>query len=130
MKVCFPVTQNQGLDSLVFDHFGSAPLFLIVETDGNTVAEVANRDFGHQHGACRPLWALGGKNVEAIAVGGIGAGALAGLVQAGMKVYQARPGTVATNLECFARAELPELTMRQVCGGHGQGHGHGHGCPK
>jgi predicted Fe-Mo cluster-binding NifX family protein len=50
-------------------------------------------------------------------------------MQAGLKVYQAKTGTIAANLASFASHELSELTMQQVCGGHGQGHGHGHGCP-
>lgn len=129
MKVCFPVAQNLGLESQVFNHFGSAPMFLIVETDNNTVAEIVNRDQQHVHGACQPLRALGGQAVDAIAVGGIGAGALSGLMRAGLKVYQAKTGTIAANLASFASQELSELTMQQVCGGHGQGHGHGHGCP-
>lgn len=129
MKICFPVVRNEGLESPVFNHFGSAPMFLIVDADNRTVAEVVNRDQQHRHGACRPLLALGGQAVDVIAVGGIGAGALAGLQQAGLKVYQARAGTVAANLDSFARKELAELTVQQVCGGHGSGHGHGHGCP-
>lgn len=127
MKICFPVVRNEGLDSRVFNHFGSAPMFLIVDADSRTVAEVVNRDQHHRHGACRPLFALGGQAVDAVAVGGIGAGALAGLLQAGLKVYQAETGTVAANLESFARQELAELTDQQTCGGHGRGHGHG--CP-
>jgi len=129
MKICFPVAQNKGLESQVFNHFGSAPLFLIVDADRSTITEVVNRDLHHGQGACRPLFALGGQAVDAVAVGGIGAGALAGLMQAGLKVYQAQTGTVAANLECFSRNELEELTSQQVCGGHGSGHGHGHGCP-
>lgn len=129
MKVCFPVAQNHGLESQVFNHFGSAPLFMVVETDSRKVTEVVNRDQQHRRGACRPLRALGEHAVDAIAVGGIGAGALSGLMQAGLKVYQAKAGTIAANLESFAREELPELTLQQVCGGHGEGHGHGHGCP-
>ncbi len=129
MKICFPVAQNKGLESQVFNHFGSAPLFLIVDADSSTIAEVVNRDQQHRHGACRPLLALGGQAVDAVAVGGIGAGALAGLMQTGLKVYQAQAGTVAANLERFSRNELEELTGQQVCGGQGSGHGHGHGCP-
>ena len=129
MKICFPVVRNEGLERRVFNHFGSAPMFLVVDADNRTVTEVVNLDQQHRHGACRPLFALGGQTVDAIAVGGIGAGALAGLQQAGLKVYQARPGTVAANLDSFAREELAELTVQQVCGGHGSGHGHGHGCP-
>jgi predicted Fe-Mo cluster-binding NifX family protein len=119
MKICFPVNQNQGLESRVFNHFGSAPMFLIVDADSRTVAEVVNRDLNHPHGACRPLRAMGGQVVDAIAVGGIGAGALSGLKQAGLRVYQAQAGTVAENLERLAAQELQELTLQQVCGGHG-----------
>jgi predicted Fe-Mo cluster-binding NifX family protein len=128
MKICFPVAQNEGLDSKVFNHFGSAPMFLIVDADRSTIAEVVNRDLNHRHGSCRPLFALGGQDVDAVAVGGIGAGALAGLIQAGLRVYQAQVGTVTTNLESFSSNQLEELTSQQVCGGHGSRHGHGHGC--
>lgn len=124
MKICFPVAQNQGLESRILEHFGSAPMFLIVETEGRVVSEVINRNMHHRKGACRPLMALGGQAVDAVAVGGIGAGALSGLKQAGLKVYRAQAGTVAENLERFARQELTEPTLQQVCGGHG----HGHGC--
>jgi predicted Fe-Mo cluster-binding NifX family protein len=47
----------------------------------------------------------------AFVVDGIGTGALAELKQAGFKVFQARPGTVADNLERIARKELTELTV-------------------
>lgn len=128
MKVCFPVAQNHGLESRVFNHFGSAPLFLVVDTGDRTISEVVNRDLGHHHGACQPLKALGATRVDAVAVGGIGAGALSGLTRAGLKVYQAQSGTVADNLAQLSAEGLPELTAQQVCGGHGHGHGHGHGC--
>ena len=32
MKVCVPVTHDQGLQSPVSGHFGSAPLFVLVDT--------------------------------------------------------------------------------------------------
>ena len=61
MKICFPVAKDKGLDSPVFTHFGSAPMFLLVDAEQRSVAEVVNRDRNHQHGACRPLRALGGQ---------------------------------------------------------------------
>ena len=73
MKICFPVAKNKGLDSRVFNHFGSAPMFLLVDAEQRSVTEEVNRDVNHQHGACRPLRALGGQEVDAIVVGGIGA---------------------------------------------------------
>ena len=118
MKICFPVSQNKGLDSPVYNHFGSAPMFLLVDAERRLVAEEVNRDVHHQHGACRPLRALGGQDVDAIVVSGIGAGALSGLNQAGFKVYRAVAGTIAENLDRFLTQGLTELTPAQTCGGH------------
>jgi len=126
MKLCFPVERNEGLENRIFGHFGSAPMFVLVDTDTHEVMEVANRDQHHAHGACKPLKALGGQAADAIVVGGIGAGALLGLNRAGIKVYLAEGLTIADNLACLREANLQMLTPEQVCGGHG--HGHGHGC--
>ena len=136
MKLCFPTTQNQGMDSQVFEHFGSAPMFLLVDSQTGDIKEQSNRDKGHRHGNCQPLKALAGMPVDAIVVGGIGRGALNGLNQAGLKVFQAHAGTIADNLAQLATEQLRELTPNDVCGGHsgarghnhGHGHGHGGGC--
>ena len=124
MKLCIPVERNEGLNSLVYGHFGSAPLFLVVDTETREVNEISNRDLHHMHGACSPLKALGGVSVDAIVVGGIGAGALKGLNQAGLKVFQSQGVTVVDNLTCLSMDMLPELSPNQVCGGHGHGCGH------
>ena len=126
MKLCIPVADNQGLESLVYGHFGSAPRFLIIDTDSSEVSEVINRDLHHSHGACSPLRALGGTTIDAMIVGGIGAGALMGLNRAGLKVFQAQGVTVADNLTCLGMDLLPELTADMVCHGHDHGHGCGH----
>ncbi len=124
MKICFPVERNEGMESLVFGHFGSAPLFVMVDTDTRQVREIANRDLHHAHGACSPLKALGEETADAIVVGGIGAGALAGLNRAGLKVYRAEGVTIADNITCLSMDSLQELTPAQVCGGHSGGCGH------
>ena len=126
MKICFPVRKNEGLDSRVFGHFGSTPMFVVVDTETREVQEVLNRDRGHTHGACRPLQALGRHVYDAIVVGGIGAGALSGLNRAGLKVYQAQNTTIFENLDSFEKGELCEVNYDQVCAEHR--HGHGHGC--
>ena len=124
MKLCFPVERNEGMESPVYGHFGSAPLFVVVDTDTRQVQEVANRDLHHTHGACSPLKALGGAAMDAIVVGGIGAGALAGLNRAGLTVYQALGATIADNLALLAQVKLPVLTPASACGGHRGACGH------
>src|SRR5450756_1018336 len=76
MKVCFPVMENQVLESAVFGHFGSAPGFVMVDMLTSEVTAINNSDQIHQHGACNPVAGLGGHQVDAIVVGGIGGGAL------------------------------------------------------
>jgi len=124
MKVCFPVLKAEGLDSEVYGHFGFAPVFIVVETDNNAVITINNKDQHHAHGACNPLKALNDKHVDAIVVGGIGAGALTKLNQQGIKVFQAQAQTVRENIQILKDQDLPELTLQHTCAGHG----HDGGC--
>jgi predicted Fe-Mo cluster-binding NifX family protein len=126
MKLCFPVEADLGLDSVVFGHFGSAPLFILVDSDTQAVATIGNQDLGHAHGMCSPLKALNGKAVDAIVVGGIGAGAISKLNALGIKVYRAGQGTVKNNLGQFRQGALPELSAEHACGGHGHAGGCNH----
>ncbi|TGU74632.1 diguanylate cyclase [Geomonas terrae] len=126
MKICFPVECNEGLSSAVFGHFGSAPGFLVIDSNTDECTAINNGDRVHQHGACNPVAGLGGHEVDAIVVGGIGGGALYKLNAAGMRVFQARPGTVAENMALFKANELPEYLPGHTCGGHGHSHGCSH----
>ncbi len=101
MKVCFPVQKNEGVESAVYNHFGSAPLFVLVDTAANTVAPMINADQHHSQGACSPIKALGSQRIDAVVVGGIGGGALGKLNQLGIKVYRAQSGTIAEQSGTF-----------------------------
>lgn len=125
MKVCFPVQQDHGMESAVYNHFGSAPFFMVVDTDTNTVNAINNRDQHHVHGACNPLKALDNQKIDAVVVGGIGGGALSRLNQNGVKVYRAQGETIKENLVLFASRQLPEYSLQSCCGGH---HGKSSGC--
>jgi len=126
MKIAFPTDKESGLESPVYGHFGSAAAFVIVDSDSETFQTVHNGDRDHNHGQCQPLAALGKTDVDAVVVGGIGAGALMKLNQSNIKVYRAVDGTVATNLRLIKSGALPLLTMQQTCAGHGQQHGCAH----
>lgn len=126
MKICFPVMEHQGLDSQVFGHFGSAPGFIVVDMITNEVTSINNSDRIHQHGACNPVAGLGGHQVDAIVVGGIGGGALHKLNSAGMRVFQSQQGSIAENMALFRANELPEYLPGHTCGGHGHSHGCSH----
>ena len=128
MKICIPVSEYCGLASPVHGHFGSAPCFISVDTETMAAEELSNSDREHVHGACSPVKALAGAKPDAVLVGGLGAGALQGLRQAGIRVYLAPEGTVAEALRLFAAGQLEELATLATCPGHAHGSGgcHGH----
>jgi predicted Fe-Mo cluster-binding NifX family protein len=121
MKICFPTANLEGLASQVYGHFGSAPCLVIVDTETQTVEEIGNNDLHHAHGMCQPLKALGGRKVDAVAVGGIGMGALMKLQAQGVRVYRVAEGTVGENISLILKQILPEFNAKFTCAGHAGG---------
>ncbi len=124
MKVGFAVQDNEGIESKVYDHFGSSPAFIIVDTETKDPIKVNNKDLHHVHGACNPIMALDGHGVDAMVVGGIGAGAINKLNAMGVKVYAAGAPTVKENLELLVENKLEELSIDNSCRAHQGGCGH------
>jgi predicted Fe-Mo cluster-binding NifX family protein len=126
MKICFPVQNDNGVESTVYSHFGSAPVFIVIDTETNGVASINNQDQHHTHGACNPMKALDNQKVDAIVVGGIGAGALTRLNQMGITVHRSQGETIRENLSMFQANNLPVLTVKGCCGGHSKDGGCAH----
>ncbi|MCP3951772.1 MAG: diguanylate cyclase [Desulfobacterales bacterium] len=126
MKIAFPVQTEDGLGSQVYNHFGSASTFFVVDSETGEGESVGNADLNHIHGQCQPLAALNGAIVDAIVVGGIGRGALHKLQKAGIKSFKAVEGSVAENLELFKSGKLPEFPVNHNCAGHGADGGCAH----
>jgi ArsR family transcriptional regulator len=119
MRLCFPIETDNGIESNVYNHFGSAPMFFIYETDTESTEVINNQDLGHVHGMCSPIQALDGKSVDAIVVGGIGAGAINKLNLMGIKVYRAIEDTIQKNLQRFKENSIPQITLDHACNQHG-----------
>jgi predicted Fe-Mo cluster-binding NifX family protein len=126
VKIAFPSQDDKGAESAVYSHFGSAAFFVIVDSEDGTMEAFANQDLDHAYNNCQPLRALGGAAVDAVVVGGIGAGALQGLLDGGIKVYRGVEGTVNENLQLIEAGRLPEFTFDQTCAGHGPDGGCSH----
>jgi predicted Fe-Mo cluster-binding NifX family protein len=118
MRIAFPTQNDKGMESMVYGHFGSAPFFIIVDSDTGEVESVINQDREHQHGQCQPIGALGEQPVDAVIVGGMGAGALQKFSAAGIRIFRAVEGTVSENLQLIRTGSLPPLTLDQTCAGH------------
>lgn len=121
MKVCIPVKENKGLESVPYNHFGSAPFFLICDSESGEIKVIENGDMNHAHGMCQPLKAIGGEDIDVVLVGGIGAGALMKLNNQGIRVYRVAEEIVSKNIELLKRNELAEFTVHNSCNHH-------HGC--
>ena len=76
MKLCFPIDGDRGMASEVSAHFGSAPMFAVVDTDTGDCRVIENSNHQHDHGGCRPLASLEGCAVDVVVTRGIGPGAL------------------------------------------------------
>ncbi len=118
MNLCIPVTEDKGLQSPVSGHFGSAPLFAVVDSDTGVCRTISNRDSHHSHGACQPLASLAGEGVDAVVVGGIGAGALSQLQAVGVRVFLSVQPTVEAVVAAYKAGTLPLATHATACAHH------------
>jgi ArsR family transcriptional regulator len=44
MKICFPVQKDDGMNSALYDQFGSAPMFIIVDVETKSLTAIKNQD--------------------------------------------------------------------------------------
>jgi len=126
MRIAFPVQHDLGIESIVYNHFGSAPVFLIVDGETSDISPVANRDQQHEHGACNPMRALDGWQVDTVIVGSIGGGALAGLNRMGITVHRSAARTIRENMALLAAGALAIIGLQGTCAGHGKDGGCAH----
>lgn len=123
MKLCLPVTENNGIESTVSEHFGSAPYFMIVDTDTLECNTITNTNSNHVHGMCQPLAVLAGHKFEGIVVGGIGAGALNKLRASNINVFKTDYKNITDIVNAYKLNTLKEMTPEASCSHHG-----GHNC--
>lgn len=126
MKICIPVEEDRGMQSQVCGHFGSAPVFLVVDTESGEFRAIANKNMHHGHGMCQPLKTLSGVELDGVVVGGIGMGALSKLKTAKIEVYLSEYPTVEETVNAYKAFTLKKFTPATACGQHvhsGQGQG-------
>jgi predicted Fe-Mo cluster-binding NifX family protein len=68
MELCVPTQTREGKQAQVFEHFGSAPFFTLVDTESQSVEIVENANQHHEHGMCQPLQAIANLKVDAVGV--------------------------------------------------------------
>jgi len=124
MRIGIPTNAKSGSgnEAPVYGHFGSAPGFVIVDTEKETFEIVENAGKEHEHGHCDPFQSLQAQSVEALITGGIGRRALQLLREQGIKVYGAQgERTAAEAVKGFRDGRLQEISFDDACAHH-EGH--------
>ena len=124
MKIAVPSQVPGGLDAAISPHFGHCPAFTLLEVSEQGIQELAvlpNQE--HSAGGClAPVMMLQQAGVEALVAGGMGARPLAGLQQAGIRVYfnEGAP-TVRLAAGLVVQGQARVFEPAQVCASHSEG---------
>ena len=121
MKIGFAVQVNNGLESAVYNHFGSAPAFIIVDTENNGINAINNSNVHHEHGSCNPVMVLENSSIDVMVVGGIGPGALMKLNAMKIRVFRSSAPTISENIALLEENKLEEFSIDASCQQH-RGH--------
>jgi predicted Fe-Mo cluster-binding NifX family protein len=123
MKIAITAESNNGLDSIVAQHFGHSPYFILVDVvDGEVKAvnSVANPFVnGHQPGQIPDF--IQGQQANVMLSGGMGGRAIQFFEEAGVKTATGASGTVRQSLENYLGGKL---TVAAPCD-ESVAHGHG-----
>jgi len=109
MRICFPVDQNKGLDSVLSYHFGHCPYFVIVDVDekGNvTTVESITNPLTEKHNPGELPSFIKSKNVNVVITGGMGPKAQQYFASYGIKPVVGAYGRVKDVLEEYLQKKI------------------------
>ncbi len=121
MKICVPIVEDKGLESPVSEHFGRAPMHLLVESETMQWTELpktATCGEDETHGQCLPVSKLLQHGVEVVICKGIGRGAVSKLLSNDIAVYQTEAVTIVKAVEHWFDNQLPFVDSKRICKGH------------
>ena len=126
MRIAISLETNDGLDSMVAQHFGRCPYFALVDVDGNEIqtTEVIDNPYlsGHQVGEVPQF--IHEQKANVMISGGMGGRAIQFFEQFGIQVATGASGTVQATLETYLGGELRKAAPCAESVAHGHGHDH------
>ena len=123
MKIAITAENNNGLESLVAQHFGHAPYFILVDVeDGQVTAtkSVAN-PFVNGHAPGQIPGFIHQQKADVMLSGGMGGRAIQFFEQAGIQAATGASGTVRQALESYLGGKLSEAAPCNESVEHGHG---------
>jgi predicted Fe-Mo cluster-binding NifX family protein len=127
MRIAFSTDTDRGMESLISDHFGRCPYYVIVDLEGDQVSQVqaVSNPFLHQHQPGNIPDFINQKGAQVIVSGGMGRRAYGFFQQHGIQVATGAKGMVDSALQDYLNGALFE--GEPTCGGGGHHHSGG-GC--
>ena len=119
MKICMPVQDENGLDSVVYGHFGSAPFFAVYDTKSKNIVFANNNESEHEHGKCMPVDAIKKTGAEAVLCRGMGLRAADLLRESGIMPYMVDATTVSDAIRQYEAKNVTVLDAGKACQHHG-----------
>lgn len=123
MKIAVTVENNNGLESMVAEHFGRAPCFMLVDVENGevTATQVVANPFAEAHQPGQVPGFIHEHKANVILSGGMGGRAIEFFGQLGIKAATGASGTVRQALENYLGGKLKEAApcLESVAHGHG-----------
>ncbi len=123
MKIAITAENDNGLESMVAQHFGHAPFFILVDMENSevtTVQSVAN-PFAEAHQPGEIPQFIHEQKANVILSGGMGGRAIEFFEQVGVKAATGAIGTVRQALENYLGGKLKEAAPCDESVAHGHG---------
>lgn len=115
MKIAFPVKENNGLDSVLDDHFGVAEKFLIVDTETRNFEFKDNQKLSAKGSKCKTGVFKKQDHVDAVITKCMGDGSQRSLNSSNIKIFQAQQDTIAENLALLEADQLKLFHIFDLC---------------
>jgi predicted Fe-Mo cluster-binding NifX family protein len=123
MKIAVTAENNNGLDSMVAEHFGHAPYFMLVDVENGEVSTVesAANPYAEAHQPGQIPAFIKQLNANVILSGGMGGRAIQFFEELGIKAATGANGTVCQALENYLGGKLKEAAPCDESVAHGHG---------
>ncbi len=119
MRIAIPTEGNGGLNAIVSQHFGHAPIYTIFDTETHEVERLPNQSM-HRGGTGYPTEHLARAEVNVMVCGGLGQRAIQMFEQFGIEVYIGASPTETAEIAIknYQSGKLQMATDENACKEH------------
>ena len=130
MRIAVSAESKNDLDSIVAEHFGRCPAFVLVDVEKGVVGTVKSIDnpfYPHHEPGQVPNF-VASQGAQVMLTGGMGGRAIQFFQQAGIEAVTGAYGTVQQALDMYLAGRLGSAAPCSESVEHGHGDVHQHGC--